>query len=711
MRNCFVTLACLFVWLNMYANNYDDAWKALNRNDRKTAMLCLQKAMNDPSTAADAYITYMYLLSFEGRENEATDFISKVYDKLSDPNPYVYAMWFNKGVLGTYGKKTAIQQNLLDKIFNDGKCNGSLQSAAHYVESWSYVASNNFAKAVNEAGKMYAVGPLWQLVGPFDNLSGSGFDKQYGPLQHPEASAVFKSATNADISWFTPAQMNKDGWTFPYAHILYNTATIYAQEFVTAPEDMKVFLNAGFNGAIKVWVNDELILSQQKELVTELDYLKNYVQLKKGNNRLLVQLSYTNNSFPNFIIRFTDDNLMPVKNLSYTPTYQNYTPVTTTAQLQPSIKHFAEAFFENKIQLEPDNLVNYILLSETYLRNYNTEQARTLIEKAVAKFPDNALLRLVLMSCYIKEKNNTLLQQETERMKDKYPDCMLASRLNIQQLIEQEKYREAEEEIKKYDSSFNDEDEDMLDTKVQLYGAEQKIDTLVNLIQNAYLKHPENAEAVSLMFNVKMNVDKDAKGALEVYENYLKNNFNYDILKKLKEQYQKQGLADKELKLLNIVSQSFSYDPELLTDVSDYYYDQQNYTKAAEIGKQVLALAPYVSTYWQNLGLELAQQHSNDDAVNALKKAIYYNANNYNAREKLRELQNKPSIWKTFPDTDIDKLIQSNPDTIKDYDYYYLLDEKFAVVYPEGACEEYYTYVVKITDDKGIDAWKETNIS
>ena len=710
VRYFTVFLLCISFSTKTFAGDYEEAWKALAKNDRKTARDYLQKSFNDPVHGADAYITYMYLASFEG-DDKLTEFIPKVYDKLSDPNPYVYAMWFEKGVLGSYGKKTREQQRLLDKILNDGKCNGSLVSAAHYVQSWAYLAANDIQRSVSEAAKMGSVGPLWQLVGPFDNLSGSGFNKDYGPLQHPEPEAVFKSAANADIKWFTPPMMNRDGWTFPYGHIRYSTGVIYAQNFINAPEDMKVLLNVGFNGAIKVWVNDELVITEKKELVTEVDYCKNYVELKKGFNRLLIQVSYTNNSFPNFIIRLTDDKCVPVKGLTYTAELQKYPLLRSDKQPAGCIRHFTEAFFEEKIKQEPDNLINYFLLSETYLRNKRTSEARALIEKVVQKFPDNPLLRLELMSCYVKEGNSTLLQQETERMKEKDPECLIAAKLNIEQLMQNEKYQEVDEEIKKYDAHFGDDDNDMFNTKVRLYSAQNKMKELVNLIEKNYKNHPEEPSTVTLMSNVKMNVNKDVKGALQVYENYLKNNYNYEIVQKLADEYKKQGMADKQLRLLKEQSDNFPYDPELYNGVANYYFAKQDYNKATEWARKALSLAPYVSTYWENLGVELQQQHADEEAVNALKKAVYYSANNYTAREQLREIQKKPSVWKAFPETDVYELIRHSDSTVKDYNFYYLLDEQFAVVYPEGACEEYYTYVIKILNDKGIDDWKETNIS
>ncbi|HEX5024186.1 MAG TPA: hypothetical protein VFV68_02895, partial [Agriterribacter sp.] len=545
-RLTLLGLFCLVLNLVSRANDYEDAWKALHANDRKSAIKLLKKALDDPATAVDAYITYVYLCTFEGKDDIPQDYLSGVYDNLKDPNPYLFAMWFSQAVLGEYGKKTVSQQKLLQKIYDDPNCNGSIKAAAYYVNFWHYQASNNFPRALKEVAKMSAVGPQWQLAGPFENLSGSGYHNEFGPLQHPEAGAIFRSATSANITWFSPAVMNRDGWTFPFAHIRYNTAVIYAQTFVEAPNDIKVLLNAGSSGAIRVWVNDEEAIAEKKEFVTELDYYKNYVQLKKGFNRVLVQLAYTGISSPNFIIRLTDERYNPVEGLSYSNAYHPYPKQSSTHQASRSIKHFAEAFFEEKIKKDPENIINYILLCKTYLRDGRVAEARSLIEDKVKMYPENSLLRLELMQCYIKEGSRTLLLQETERMKEKDPHCMLAFRLNIQQLMDNEKYDETADELKKYANIFGDDDDDMLNTKVRLYSAQNKMDDLIQVIENAYEKNPESATAVELMFNVKMKVNKDVNGAFDIYEKYLKTNFNYQIIKILAEEYGKQGMSDKE---------------------------------------------------------------------------------------------------------------------------------------------------------------------
>ena len=716
LRSCLCLLLTYFLSFHVFANDYDDAWKALDRNDRKTAEQLLLKAMKDPKTAVDAYATYIYLQSFAGKESDMTDFMPRLYNVLKDPNPYVFALWFNGAALGSYGKKAGHQLQLLERLLADTAVNGSIRAAAHYFKALHFEMSNDIGRATKEWEAVGAVAPAWELAGPFDNISGSGYYKDYGPLGHPEADASFTSFNNATVRWFTPPVMSKEGYTFPYPHFRRTTAVIYAQTFVYSPDDRQVLIDVGTCGSIKVWVNDQPVLAASKELVTELDFYRQHVTLKKGYNRLLVQLGYTSSSSPNFIVRFTNEKYYPVSGLTYSATYQAYpklgsgaAKVGAAAEAPPTIKHFAEDFFEKKIAAEPNNYVNYLLLSEVYLRCEKTTDARRVIEKALQHAPENSLLRFQLMQILIKEENRTVLLEEVERMKEKDPDCLIAIRLNIRKLAGEEKYDEAFKELDRCVQLYGEDDDTWL-TRINLYSKQSKMDELVKTIQTAYQKYPDNSEVVDWMYSLKVNAMKDAKGGIKVLETYLKDNYNYKMIQKLTEEYTKQGEKDKALKLLQQPKEEFPYDPDLYTDISSFYYDQENYSKAAELGREALKLAPYVATYWENLGLELQQEHQDSEAVKAFSQALYYDANRYSAREHLRDLRKKPSVWKAFPESDVYQAIRNVAGKKVDYDYFYVLDEKFAVVYAEGATEEYTTTVVKILTQKGIDTWKEDNL-
>ena len=144
---------------------------------------------------------------------------------------------------------------------------------------------------------------------------------------------------------------------------------MYAQNFVISPIDQTVYCAAGFTGSAKIWINDELVIAEAKERITEMDEYTVKVDLKKGVNRVLVQLGFTGSSYPNFSIRFTDEKFKQVQNISGSPTYAAYPKYVNSNKKYTLVPQFAETFFKDKISGKPDNLINYLLLADVYLRN------------------------------------------------------------------------------------------------------------------------------------------------------------------------------------------------------------------------------------------------------------------------------------------------------------------------------------------------------
>ncbi|HUC79455.1 MAG TPA: DUF3857 domain-containing protein [Flavisolibacter sp.] len=700
-----ITAALLGLVLSIttWANDYDDAWKAIHQKNFKEAKRLLQNATKNPATALDAYLTLAYIQAYQGNESKM-DGLTETLLQNQKRDPYLFALWFNGAVLGDYGKKAPHQFSLLNKIFTDNAFNGSIQSAAHYVKAMHYVFAHEFGKAKDEWNAIGAIND-WQLAGPFENLMGSGFNNTNGPISNAEANATFKGVNDINISWFVPSVANREGWVFTHSHIPYNSAIVYAQAFINVPEDTKALLNVGGGGSLKVWVNDGLVLAESKERNTELDYYKNYCQLKKGYNRVLVQLGYTDNSKPNFIVRFTDENLNPLKGLTATAQWQAYTKGPAAGNAQ-SLRHFAEEYFESKTTKESANLLNYILLAQTYLRNERTTEARQVIEKALAMSPDNPLLKFELIQCLLKTGNRTLLMQEVEWLKENDPESYINYQLKINDLIEEEKYNDADEALAKMKSLYG-ETEYYLKTKISLLGKQEKVEEFLKLIAAANSTHPENTEFLKMAYQVRKLVTKDVKGAFSIYEKYLKNNYNYGILTDLADDYKEQGMNNKYLDVLKELYSFAGYDPTYSSQLSKYYFEQQDYSKALDYAQQSLKLAPYTGRYWNNLASIQEQMNKRQEAIASLRKAIYYDRTNYDARKKLSNLEGKTDLYKLLPETDAYAQIKKAPVDNK-YDYSYVVDEKAVIIYDAGASEEFIQYAVKIHTQKGIDSWKET---
>lgn len=693
-------------------NSYQKAWNLLNENKREEASKLLAEAMKDPSTAEDAYITHLYLQTYNGKEREVTDFINGFYNKVANPYPYVFSLWFNNAVLGDYGKKEYdFQVKLTDLLMNDAKAPGTLNAAAAYQRGMHELYSNNIEKAQTYYGKVNNI-QNWQFVGPFENLSKSGFFKNYGPLDHPEPTAVFKSVTNADIQWFSPTSEDKDGWTPTVYQFSNSTAVVYAQTFVTVDADKSIHCNIGFTGAVKLWINDELILSDPKEKTTELDALSAKATLKKGNNRLLVQLSYSNTSYPNFSVRFTDENKKPLSGINGTQAFTAYPKLASTNTAPEALPHFAEAYFLDKIKTNKSSFVNYLLLADAYLRNNRIIEARNSITDALKMAPNNSLLRMKLLQVLIKEDNRTMMLEELEKIKRDDPTSLTVMDLKIKEYLEAEKYEDMAAELKKR-IALHGVDRSTDGYNVLLLIQEKKYEEMIKEAEKLYVKYPNDEKVVGMMYGIKKDVYKNKKDAIKVYENYMKNNFNYSVYEDYAQVLSEQGNTSKSLKIREELANLFAYNPYGFKVLADYHYGAKQYEKAEEYTKVALGLSPYNESYWSFLGDIYAEKDKKTEAMAAYTKSLMFDPKQYEILSKMRKLQGKPEITKLLAEVDVNKVIQQDNQTDAkntDYGYYYILDQKDVVIYPGGAAEEYVHVLIRITNEKGIDRYKESSI-
>lgn len=713
MRYLFIIVILLNSLISLaQTGNYERGWQSLNTNNRSEAEKYFQQASNEPANALDAYLSAFYLKNYNGKEKGVTDFVPSLYERSDNPYPYMFALWFNQALLGPSGKRGREHQvKLMDKLIADDRAPGAMSASASYQKGMHLLFSAEFDKAQKYFD---AIGNIrhWQYAGPFENISESGYYKEYGPLAHPEPDAVFTSMNNAGVKWVTPPNENKEGWIPLCYQFNKQTAVVYAQNFVNAPADQTVYCNIGVSGSIKVWINDALVIAESKERVTDMDVYTVKCDLKKAVNRVLIQVGFTNSTFPNFTLRFTDDKFVAIPGITGSPVFAAY-PKVLSKKSTVLLPHFAEAYFMDKIAKQPGNLLNYLLLTDTYLRSKKIIEARNTINDAIEKAPDNALLKMKLAEVLIKENNRTLLLEEIEKIKQADNESLVVLDLKIKEFFDNQKYEDGTIALEKRISLFG-EDESTDAYKILNLVHEKKYDELVKEAEKMYARYPENARFAEMMYNIKKDVYKDTKGAIKIYESFMKNNYDYSLYQKYAEALEGQGNSKKAMEVRLKIAENFSYDGYELNMLSKNYYSSKQYDKAEDYVNRALALSPYNENFWEQMGDILSEQKNVQAAREAYSKSLKYDPNQYSIINKIRRIDGKPETNKMLPEIDIDEIVKQDKESEAkntDYGYYYILDQKDVIMHPGGATEEYCTVLIKITNEKGIDAYKESSIS
>jgi tetratricopeptide (TPR) repeat protein len=704
-------LVCFFVLTGsaVFAQSkLQNAWEAFFNNKTDSAKFLFNQAVQQNNNAADALLGLSLVAQTEQAPNEAFGYFQKFYAQSSNAAPYAYALWDTPSIINGFGKRTPEQLALLKQIAENTSYDGMMAAMAASMIGKHYEAANQHDKAVEQFAKLKSI-DNWQITGEFENISTSGFDRVYPVIDHPEADATFTTKYGAKAGWHNVTDVRTDKWfDFTYYSVA-NNSVIFAQSFIKADNDMEAQLRIGVSGSVKVWVNDEQVLSVPEERNNDLDSYIQSIKLNKGYNRVLIQAgeSYAGNL--NFLLRITDNKGISIPNLTSQAQVAPYTKETT--YISQKIEPFAITYFEDQIKSNPQDYLPQILLAEAYLRNDKTYEARRIIEDLRLKYPNSTFLNLMLIDVFNREDNRTGLETTKETIKNTDQQSVEGLMLKYGELYSQKDYDKAADIIKQLEAKNIEQQEFIYEAKIGLAGANKNQDELVRLGEEAYVKFPDDKNFAELKYAIEKELHKNPK-AINVLEKYVADNNNYSVIKELSDAYFAAGNAAGAIKLLQEQLKKEPYAVGIYSNLGNQYYNLQQYDKSEEAYLKCISIAPTISSYYASLGKINEMIKNKDKAISYYQKALELQPNDYETIASLRKLQDKKDVFSYFKDPDVDAEIRNAPKAA-DYpdDNVVILDEeKQKVVYDQGGSEERNFITAKILTQKGIDDWKEYRI-
>ncbi|AMM50206.1 hypothetical protein TH61_02115 [Rufibacter sp. DG15C] len=687
----------------------EEAWTKFHENKRAEARELFKKASLESSYNAEAHLGLSMLAALDRPSTEAFAEFQQFFQASNNPYPYVYALWSTPSLMEGSGKKTAAQVAFLKKLTTDPLADGTLKAMAYSSLGNHYENSNQIATA----NQMYAlIGALdkWQVVGEFENMSGSGFSKEFGPLGHPQANASFVNKHGAPISWFAlPGTRNNKWIDFTY-HFYSDDAILFAQTFVNSPKEQQAQLRLGVSGSIKAWVNDRLVYADDIERNNDLDTYLTPVTLKQGHNRILVQIGESYAERSNFMARLTDDKGQPLPGLTATATAQAYT--ADKGEMPTPLPLSYEEFFKAIIKQQPQQVLPQLLLAQTYLRNDKTADARRVYRQVQKMVPTNSYLTMCLIDAYQRESNRTSLATALEWLKEHDPELPFALSLNYQDEIEKENYTQALALVDQMEKAQG-QTEEILARRIQVLSNQKQYNEVLSLAEKGYAAYPQSAAFMDLKYTIEKNVNKSQTNAANVLKKYLKENRSYPTSQKLASLYFDKGDITDGIKLYQQYMVEEPVSVGIQHTLGNIYYQAQNYKMAEESYRKVLQISPYIGTYWADLAKTFEAQQKKAEALQAIQKAVQLDPTDYESLRKLRQLENKKEVFSYFPQNDVYALIKNAPKAaaFPEDNSLILLDDVQKVVYKGGASEEKRTVVVKVFNQKGVEDWKEYGVS
>lgn len=708
MKSLYLFLALLLsgtgATLKAQSAELEKAWNAFTTSDYKNAAFYFEKAALQPAYAAEAYtgLGYTYAANHLEYENE------EAFWKFAETNPSdlftFIALWQQN--------RTRLPKNrvkLLEKMAGN-TTNGTVKAFIYQALGHHEYYSGNLKNAIKEYAKVGSI-TKWQLLGEFENISESGFDKDFGALDHPEPDHQFKNKRGVPVKWFQGTGSRIDNWVDLEAHFYALKSIAYAQNFCLSPSDQKVQFRLGTSGSVKVWVNDDLVFKEAKETDNDLDTYIFEVHLKKGYNRILLQLGSSDIYNMNFLLRITDDTGNNLNGLEFSNQYQKYPkkPGHTIQVIESEIHQHLQQI----TQKQPENIAYQLIFGQyEFLKLGNGRKAQERYQKLSEKYPRCSYIHHLHKMALDREGNSIKVAELNEMLKKQFRHDPAVLLQLIEEAIDSEKKEEANKLMNEYIERAP-ESGSAFAMAIRKASFNKQMDEMVNISKAAYNKFPNEVNFVLGLSKIENEINKNKTAAIFYLEKYLKKAYSTQAISELVDIYFETGQPGPGINYLN---QLIDYNPqstEYKSILANILFMINSREGAEAHFQRCTEIAPYKGTYYNSLGRVHKELKNESKAIEMYQRALELNPTDYDSREALLALTNTKSPFSEFTENQAEEMLKKSPDakSYPDDNAIVLLDAVEKVVYKGGGAEEQITTLVKVFNNAGVDAWKEYNIT
>jgi tetratricopeptide (TPR) repeat protein len=686
----------------------DAAWRAWEAPDYALAEQQFLRAIAADPANERARIGLALLYSQREEPRKCWEALRPLEGKSPHVNAFAFSLWH---ILRFSLKDEYEESGVLDfllRLADHGDDRGVIAAQTTEALEEYYIMRNELSTSRVWRERMNAISD-WLLIGPFENVSASGYDKVFPPENEFVPTATYDGKRGIPASWFPIASSQSNTWIDFMKHFPYKQSIYYANTFIYAPAAMPVQLRVGTSGSLRAFLNDSLVIECFDENNNDLDTYITATRLQQGWNRLLIKCGCSEIDRCNFLVRITDEHGARINGLRVSTALQAYLhkPPTPSQALDNAF----ETYYKSAIAASPDWPENYALLADFYLRDDKAPQAELVLRTALKKWPRCALFYTLMMETYTRGEKRNEVDELLEKLSslDAHLPAVLTYR--IAESLRNEEFQAAESYVAALkEQHYNP--AAVYNYELEILAKRKEINKLATLNSEALAQFPLQWEFVNLQAVIESEINRDPMKSAEVVHDFLKRKYGVDQLSTLASCYLKAGKFDEwEHTMREAV--------ELSPTATGYFYTMgqvfqlvKAYAKAEEMYRKCIALCPNSSLYWAKLAEVLKATGRTPQAVQAYRSGLTYEPRDFDARDALRELEGKPPIFSSFPSYPIDSLVHAAPThaLYENDNSIILLDDTRRVVFEKGASMVAHEFLVKVFTARGIDGWKEYHI-
>jgi len=557
----------------------------------------------------------------------------------------------------------------------------------------------------------------WQIIGPFENERGGGFDTVFGPEKEIDLDATY-NGKERPVRWrplpcAAPAgSVNLNALLRPNDQCL-----AYAVCFLETERDREAALRIGSDEAIKVFVNGREIFALDARRQQKFDQDVIGLRLRAGKNALLLKICEQTRKW-SFAARLTEPSGAPLSGVKISASPEGYTPPESPpASVPVAVNRGAIDFFEAGVGAAETHHHLYLGILH-HLLEYRGEAAGDAsrhLEEFLRSNPRHAAGRYLLalsrtrrteMASELDENSWRLDIEKTLRLDPFHAQCHhdLARYYTYSLWIPDRARAHAEAAL-----SINPEflEARLLLSRILDY---MRFGPMSRSILDDCAKDDADLESPALL-NRLGNLARE-EGRLDEAKRFLNLALKRDHLamparETLYEIARNEGDPATMMRLIDEERALYPFRTSPLVARADLRLGEGAYPEALALLEEAISIAPDNHFLFDALGkaYDLAGQRS--EAIAAWEKALDLNPKAAALQRHLEFLKESAAPFEDAFKVDVPALIAASPAPANEENnpHEYLLRQDIYRVNPDGTSSRYHHEVVRILSDRGASAF------
>lgn len=701
LRHVFL-ISVLLVATTLRAST-TDAWRALLANNNETAITLFNRATTADAGDWKSWLGLAYAQEILGRNDAAWSAYRQAIRTAPSSDALIFAALYET-IFDTGLRPGNGGSEILEGIAKERREIGIL-SAMAAMRLGKHELSNGRIDKANSWFDRIGFIKAWRVIGPFNNVSGSGFDNVYPPELEDRPDSTYRGANGALVQWTALKETGRTGWIDMRQYYTSASGVFYASTYIYAAREQRVHARLGTSGAFRLYLNGSEIHSAVEEHNNDLDTYISAVTLPAGWSHVLVKLCTYDITSSNFLLRFTTEQGEPIRDLEGTTAPK----AVTTTSLNPVIvgQPILDAL-RTAVAADADDVIPAILLAKGLLRNDQAIEAELVLRPIVDQYPTSVLVLQLYREALIRGDKMDEAKAAYETMIDERPDLPWAISSKLEEVLEQGDLAAADSLVAVLGQRLPG---SLAYYRAALQPAARRNDVVAirRLIEVGAAAYPEDLGFTIAAARLASMGTRRLDSAIGIINRHLQHRYSQEGLSILAEYHKQSGDIDSFERTLRDALDLSPTASVFHVNMATARAERSDYDNAIRYLTLATEIAPSIAELWKALGdmyrttADLAQSRA------CFERALSIDPADFDARERLRQLRGDPAPFSLFPLANLDSLIAAAAlvEEPADVDAVMLYRSQQRVVYDGSRSELREEVVIKITSIDGIDSYKE----